>query len=31
MKQVYSMNYTLVSLVNGLACDLVIYSSVDVA
>ena len=31
MKQVYSMNYTLVSLVNGLACDLVIFSSVDVA
>lgn len=31
MKQVYSLNYTLVSLVNGLACELVIYSSVDVA
>ena len=31
MKQVYSLNYTLVSLVNGLACEQVICSSVDVA
>ena len=30
MKQVYSMNYTLVSLVNGLACEQVICCTVDV-
>ena len=30
MKQVYSMNYTLVSLVNDLACEQVICCTVDV-